>query len=516
LAVFNDTNLTYYSVSEIKYLFSDSYAFLIDGSGASGTPLIPSDVGGKPVRIIGNGAFSPLVRIDATNSDSVLTSITLPGSVISIGDLAFFSCTGLTSITIPDSVTSIGSAAFAHCAKLTSITIPDSVTSMGESSFLDGFFINNYSIYGDYGIFGGCTGLTSISIGNSITRIGDFAFYDCISLASITIPDSVTSIGSGAFSWCTGLTSITIPDSVTSVGSSAFSGSTNLTSVTLPYNFSYSLPSSAVPIYTFDLIIDGLKDDPEFVGAVAQAMLAAENNSGFATKEELPSVEQAGIDQVLAHPASYNLATSAEVANSRTAGQEDILSNPVAYNLYDEASIMEVNVATPLLSMTNAENQAEIEFAIESSDDLQTWTVDERILRTVEGQGDKYFVRVRAGAPYINPGVLVYAHPTLGDILTNAEGYVLYGFSFNSAGQDPTYIGSSWNFVAATATPEADAGVSATLAGATFGNVSDGPWLTVNGLPVYTYPLDTVPYQANGHGIGDVWFTLNPDGSQKP
>ena len=287
----------------------------------------------------------------------------------------------------------------------------------------------------------------------------------------------------------------------------------NLTSVTIPYNFAYSVPPSAVPIYTFGLIVDALKNDPDFIAAVAQAMLAAENNSGFATKEELPLVEQAGIDQVLADPASYELATSAEVASSFTAGQDDVLSDPVAYDLYDEASIMEVNVATPLLSMTNVENQAEMEIAIESSEDLQTWTVDERILRTVEGQGDKYFVRVTAGAPYINPDVLVYAHPTLGDILTNAQGYVLYGFTFNSAGQDPAYTGSSWNFVAATATPEPDAGVSATLAGATFGNVSGGPWLTVNGLPVYTYPLDTAPYEANGHGIGDVWFTLNPDGS---
>jgi len=271
--------------------------------------------------------------------------------------------------------------------------------------------------------------------------------------------------------------------------------------------------SDSVSFIFVNTLVDALKNDPEFIAAVAQAMLAAENNSGFATKEELPLVEQAGIDQVLSDPASYSLATSAEVASSFTAGQDDVLSDPVAYDLYDEASIMEVNVATPLLSMTNVENQAEIEFAIESSDDLQTWTVDERILRTVEGQGDKYFVRVTAGAPYINPDVLVYAHPTLGDILTNAQGYVLYGFTFNSAGQDPAYTGSSWNFVAATATPEPDEGVTATLAGATLGNVSGGPWLTVNGLPAYTYPLDTAPYQANGHGSGDVWFTLNPDGS---
>ena len=36
----------------------------------------------------------------------------IPGSVTSIGDYAFYGCTGLTSVTIPDSVTSIGDGAF--------------------------------------------------------------------------------------------------------------------------------------------------------------------------------------------------------------------------------------------------------------------------------------------------------------------------------------------------------------------------------------------------------------------
>jgi len=454
---------------------------------ATGALVIPDSVDGRSVTSIGERAFWNCTG---------LTSITIPDSVTSIGSSAFYQCTGLTSIIIPDSVTSIGNYAFQNCSSLISISIGNSVTSIGTYAF------------------SGCTGLTSIIIPDSVTSIGNSAFQSCTGLTSITIPDSVTSIGDQAFAGCTGLTSATIGNSVTSIGSNAFNNCSSLRSIIIPdisANYIASLPD--VTFIFVNTLVDALKNDPDFIAAVAQAMLAAENNSGFATKEELPLVEQAGIDQVLADPASYELATSAEVASSFTAGQDDVLSDPASYDLYDEASIMEVNVATPLLSMTNVENQAEIEFAIESSDDLQTWTVNERILRTVEGQGDKYFVRVTAGAPYINPDVLVYAHPTLGDILTNAEGYVLYGFTFNSAGQDPAYTGSSWNFVAATATPEPDAGVTATLAGATFGNVSGGPWLTVNGLPAYTYPLDTAPYQANGSGSGDVWFTLNPDGS---
>ena len=53
-------------------------------------------------------------------------------SVTSIGDYAFYSCTGLTSITIPNSVTSIGERAFYNCSDLISFTIGKSVTNIGN------------------------------------------------------------------------------------------------------------------------------------------------------------------------------------------------------------------------------------------------------------------------------------------------------------------------------------------------------------------------------------------------
>ena len=188
---------------------------------------------------------------------SGLTSVTIPNSVTSIGEYTFFGCSGLTSVTIPNSVTSIGDYAFYDCCSLTSITIPNSVTSIGD------------------GAFSGCSGLTSITIPNSVTSIGELAFDECSGLTSITIPNSVTSIGDyvlnccdgikntiivndmfvylpktytghysipenitkiigGAFSECSGLTSVTIPNSVTSIGGHAFYYCSGLTSVTIP------------------------------------------------------------------------------------------------------------------------------------------------------------------------------------------------------------------------------------------------------------------------------------------
>ena len=93
--------------------------------------------------------------------DTELQSITIPGTVKSIGGRAFEGCTELTSITIPASVTSIGGGAFEDCTGLTSIAIPDSVTSIDGS------------------LFRGCTGLTSITIPDSVTSIGGYAFGDC-------------------------------------------------------------------------------------------------------------------------------------------------------------------------------------------------------------------------------------------------------------------------------------------------------------------------------------------------
>ena len=199
----------------------------------SGEVVIPESVEHEgatySVTSIGNYAFYDC---------SGLTSVTIGNSVTSIGDDAFGVCFGLTSVTIPNSVTSIGDYAFEYCSGLTSVTIPNSVTSLGgafyKCSGLTSVTIGNSVTSIGGGAFNGCSGLTSVTIGNSVTSIGASAFRGCSGLTSVTIPNSVTSIGAYAFSDCSVLTSVTIPNSVTSIGDDAFSGCSGLTSVTIP------------------------------------------------------------------------------------------------------------------------------------------------------------------------------------------------------------------------------------------------------------------------------------------
>ena len=208
------------------------------GTATATEVVIPFFYEGKPVTAIAYKGFQ---------SYSGMTSVFIPSSVTSVGNYAFYYCSGLTgSLTIPSSVTSIGSEAFRNCSGLTNVAIGSGVTSIGSGAFLgcSGSLTSITVESGNtaYRSEGNCLiriadnelilGCKNSVIPSGVTSIGTEAFSDCSGLTgSLTIPSGVTSIGNNAFRGCSGLTSVEIPSGVTSIGDYAFFGCSKLTKV---------------------------------------------------------------------------------------------------------------------------------------------------------------------------------------------------------------------------------------------------------------------------------------------
>jgi hypothetical protein len=199
------------------------------------------------LRSIGDGAFN----------STQLSSLTIPSSVISIGDFVFFGALAAntyqycgTALTSAD----LGSAGLESksnsCAPAIG-TLYNSNTRSGDVACTTGYFtivnnvVTNYEgCVGEVNIPSGVTtignsafefaiGVTSVVIPNSVTTIGVSAFERTSGMTSLTLGNSIASIPFRAFYKAEGLTSLTIPNSVTSIGDEAFYESINLTSLTL-------------------------------------------------------------------------------------------------------------------------------------------------------------------------------------------------------------------------------------------------------------------------------------------
>lgn len=127
-----------------------------------------------------------------------LKNIVLPIKLNTIGINSFVGCKISSNspnfIVIDDVLYNANrSIIISYLSEQTEFSIPLSVTTIGNSAFW------------------GCSSLRKIYIPYSVTTINDSAFQGCSSLEEISIPSSVTSIGDDPFRWCNSLKKIIIP-----------------------------------------------------------------------------------------------------------------------------------------------------------------------------------------------------------------------------------------------------------------------------------------------------------------
>ena len=191
----------------LEFTVGEDGVTITDYTGGAKELIIPSEIEGKPVTVIGEYAFE----------NSYIKEIVLPESLHTIQQYAFRRCRSLSKIYIPDSVKTIGDYAFYSCEELESIVFPDSITHFGTGVLYD------------------CDNLSSVTLPKGITEISAEMFLRCLNLTEIEIPNTVTAIGAKAFGGCISLQNIVIPASVKEIGSSAFSN-TGISSFTVPDN----------------------------------------------------------------------------------------------------------------------------------------------------------------------------------------------------------------------------------------------------------------------------------------
>ncbi len=181
-----------------------------------GTAITAATAADDGLRFIGVNAFRKCTALTAfefksnlkyigANSfrESGIVEVTVPKTVLSVGENAFYDCMSLTTVSV--SAQEIGKFAFSYTgvgrtldspvkvrpsgAKLATLTIGSGVKSIGSNAF-------QYAP------------IASVNLPSTLKTVGQYAFAQT-DLAKLTVPDSVTRIGAYAFYGCSALTSVT-------------------------------------------------------------------------------------------------------------------------------------------------------------------------------------------------------------------------------------------------------------------------------------------------------------------
>lgn len=264
--------------------YDANYAILRGYDGAGGDVVVPAEIDGFTVDVIGINVFKGdtitsltlpetvlELRSNAVSSCEKLTSVTLPQSLVVINRMNFFSCNALSEVTIPAGVRYIGDTSFRFCDALRKITfegvcpaidmdcfsvlpddavayVPDdqleaytaafenagstvSVQPSGKNAVLvenNGYVEEEFDFDASTGTITSYNGYaTYLAIpetigGAPVKAIGPEAFARHAYLAFLELPEGLESIGDSAFYNCETLGRVRFPSTLKTIGSNAF------------------------------------------------------------------------------------------------------------------------------------------------------------------------------------------------------------------------------------------------------------------------------------------------------
>ncbi len=131
----------------------------------------------------------------------------IPDGVREIGEYAFCGRYNSPILRFPDGLRTIRGSAFINC-NMSGIHIPDSVTFIGPNAFEGCQYLTVVKMSSSSlesiqsGTFSGCGNLSIVQLPEGLKSIGKHAFKDCGSLKNVYIPSSVTSVAEDAFLNC--------------------------------------------------------------------------------------------------------------------------------------------------------------------------------------------------------------------------------------------------------------------------------------------------------------------------
>lgn len=196
-------NYVYYAYTIPNTDATDSSAFTYVNHGDSieitgfdnsiSDVVIPSEIEGLPVTAISVGAFYL----------SAITSIEIPNTVTSIGEMAFLGCTSLKSVKLSTGVAKIDKNAFGSCSALQEIQVAKDNPNF---SSLNGVL---YSKKQDtLVIYPAAKTDAAYIIPSGVTSVAMYAFSESPYLETLTIPNSLIKVGDSAFYNCKNLRAV--------------------------------------------------------------------------------------------------------------------------------------------------------------------------------------------------------------------------------------------------------------------------------------------------------------------